>query len=164
MHTTKTSPYVDGEGRSFGLDHLFLLCSNYAMTDRPASWRMPTPKQMEKPATLVGRRTAVARPLGPSDEMPPEYWNALLSDACPDARPSGPSIRMQRLSKIPWHVLRVSCRRCQRIVEIQKTDAIRLYGAQAIWKEVGQRLLDDTCQRRTGRHEEDGCWPGFDMP
>jgi hypothetical protein len=27
---------------------------------------------------------------------------------------------------------------------------------------VGQRLLDNTCPHRTGRHEEDGCWPGWD--
>jgi hypothetical protein len=25
-------------------------------------------------------------------------------------------------------------------------------------------LLDDTCQQRTGRHEEDGCWPTFEAP
>ena len=43
-----------------------------------------------------------------------------------------------------------------------KVDAIRLYGMQAVWKTVGQRLLDDTCAQRTGRHEEDGCWPAFD--
>ena len=24
-----------------------------------------------------------------------------------------------------------------------------------------ERLLDDTCQQRAGRHEEDGCWPVF---
>jgi len=48
-------------------------------------------------------------------------------------------------------------------VEIQTVDAVRLYGANAIWKDVGQRLLDDTCQQRTGRLEEDGCWPAFDM-
>ena len=59
-------------------------------------------------------------------------------------------------------MLRVSCRRCARIVEIQKADAVRLAGAQAVWKDVGQRLLDDTCQQRTGRHEEDGCWPSFE--
>ncbi|MBB4261458.1 hypothetical protein GGD64_005508 [Bradyrhizobium sp. CIR3A] len=22
-------------------------------------------------------------------------------------------------------------------------------------------MLDNTCQNRTGRHEEDGCWPAF---
>jgi hypothetical protein len=68
------------------------------------------------------------------------------------------------ISEIPRHVLRVSCRRCERTVEIQTVDAVRLYGGKAIWKDVAQRLLDDTCQQRTGRHEEDGCWPAFETP
>jgi hypothetical protein len=34
---------------------LFLLCSNYRVTNRPASWRMPTPKQMEKLAAEASR-------------------------------------------------------------------------------------------------------------
>jgi hypothetical protein len=29
--------------------------------------------------------------------------------------------------------------RCLRIVEIQKLDAIRFYGPQAVWKDVGKR-------------------------
>jgi hypothetical protein len=33
---------------------------------------------------------------------------------------------------------------------------------KATWKDVALRLLDDTCQVRTGRHEEDGCWPSFE--
>jgi hypothetical protein len=49
----------------------------------------------------------------------------------------------------------------ERVVEIQAVDAVRLYGSNGIWKDVAQRLLDNTCQQRTGRHEEDGCWPGF---
>ena len=44
------------------------------------------------------------------------YWPA----ACADARPSGPTIRMRRLSQIPRHLLRISCRWCKRIVEVQK--------------------------------------------
>ena len=48
------------------------------------------------------------------------------------------------------------------IVEIQKVDAVRLYGTNAIFKDVAQRLLDNTCQQRTGRHEKDGCWPSFE--
>jgi hypothetical protein len=52
--------------------------------------------------------------------------------------------------------------RCGRIIEIQKINAARLYGPRAAWKDVGQRLLDDTCNQRTGRHEEDGCWPAFE--
>jgi hypothetical protein len=73
-------------------------------------------------------------------------------------------MRQRRLSEIPRHVLRVSCRRCERTVEIQTADAVRLYGGDAVWKDVAQRLLDDTCQQRTGRHEEDGCWPAFETP
>jgi hypothetical protein len=62
---------------------------------------------------------------------------------------------------IPRHVLRVECIRCARIVEIQKADAVRFYGPHAVWKDVGQRLLDQTCSNRTGRLEEDGCWPDW---
>jgi hypothetical protein len=44
-------------------------------------------------------------------------------------------------------------------VEIQTADAVRLYGGNAVCKDVAQWLLDNTCQHRTGRHEEDGGWP-----
>jgi hypothetical protein len=47
--------------------------------------------------------------------------------------------------------------RCFRIVEIQRLDAVRLYGLHAVWKDVGQRMLDDGCQHRSGNREEDGC-------
>jgi hypothetical protein len=76
--------------------------------------------------------------------------------------PSNGGVNLGRFVTIQRNVLRVSCRRCARIVEIQKADAVRLYGQDAIWREVGQRLLDNTCQQRTGRHEEDGCWPSFE--
>lgn len=136
------------------------------MTDRPASWRMPTPKQMEKLAAAAAVRANVplVRTPGPGDEMPPEYWQAVLDDADGDPGPPapGPSLRMQRLAEIRRHLLRVGCRRCGRTVEIQKADAIRLYGPAATWGAVGQRLLDNTCPERTGRHEEDGCWPQFE--
>jgi hypothetical protein len=123
---------------------------------------MPTPKQMEKLAASIGRDTVATPPLGPEDEMPDEYWHAVLNDAHFETRSSGRSSPGQCLSEIPQHVLRVCCRRCERIVEIQKADAIRLYGPRASWREVGQRLLNNTCQHRTGRHEEDGCWPAFE--
>ncbi|UPK12178.1 hypothetical protein IVA93_02845 [Bradyrhizobium sp. 155] len=134
------------------------------MTDRPASWRTPTPKQMQKMAAAVGREAPLARGLAPDDDLPPEYWQAVLEDPRADAgRPGpGPSGRLLRLSQIPQHILRVGCRRCGRTVEIQKVDAVRLYGQDAVWKDVGQRLLDNTCTQRTGRHEEDGCWPSFE--
>jgi hypothetical protein len=130
------------------------------MTDRPASWRMPTPKQMEKLATEAARRP------GPSAAAPdaplPAEWESVFKDPRADA--TGTQKRQRRLSEIQRHVLRVSCRRCERTVEIQTADAVRLYGGNAVWKDVAQRLLDNTCQQRTGRHEEDGCWPAFEMP
>ena len=134
------------------------------MTDRPASWRIPTPKQMEKLAAAVGREPRTTRTPGPADAMPLEYWESVLNDPRADdrPRPTEPSIRTLRLAEIHQHILRVSCTRCGRTVEIPKADAVRLAGAQAVWKDVGQRLLDDTCSERTGRHEEDGCWPSFE--
>ena len=142
---------------------MFMLCSNRDMTDRPASWRMPTRKQMEKLAvTAAARGNVPPTPTpGPGDEMPPEYWHSIMKDAAADASPRH-SIRTQRLYEIQRHLLRVGCRRCGRTVEIQTADAARLYGGETEWKTVGQRLLDNTCQQRTGRHEEDGCWPSFE--
>ena len=108
---------------------------------------MPSPKQMEKlAAAAVRRNVPVARTPGPADEMPPEYWQAVLNDPLADGRPgtTGRSVRTLRLSEITQHILRVSCRRCGRTVEIQKADAVRLAGAKAVWKDFGQRLLDDT--------------------
>jgi hypothetical protein len=128
------------------------------MTDRPASWRMPTPKQMEKLAAEAARRPSLPA-AAPDAPLPAEYWDLLLKD--PRA---GAQMRQRPLAEIQRHVLRVSCRRCERIVEIQTVDAVRLYGGKAIWKNVAQRLLDDTCQQRTGRHEEDGCWPALEKP
>ena len=131
------------------------------MTDRPASWRMPTPKQMEKLAAEVVRRPA-APAAAPDAPLPAEYWDSVLKD--PHAQADRAWMRQRRLTEIQRHVLRVSCRRCERTLEIQTVDAIRLYGGNAVWKDVAQRLLDNTCQQRTGRHEEDGCWLAFETP
>jgi hypothetical protein len=121
---------------------------------------MPTPKQMEKMASHMGRNAPPKPVLGPNDDLPAEYWQALLDDRRAESGP-GPSLPALRLSQLPQHILRVSCRRCGRVVEIQKADAARLYG-DARWKDVGQKLLDNTCQvRRGGRYEEDGCWSQF---
>lgn len=131
------------------------------MTDRPASWRMPTPKQMEKLAAEAARRPAA--PSGaPDAPLPAEYWESVLKN--PRAIATEAQMRQRRLSEMQRHVLRVTCRRCERIVEIQTADAVRLYGGNAVWKDVAQRLLDNTCLQRTGRHEEDGCWPAFETP
>lgn len=127
---------------------------------------MPTSKQMDKMAAAVGRKAPTVRGLAPDDDLPPEYWQALLDDVGADGGNPGPTApgRLLRLSEIPQHLLRAGCRRCGRTVEIQKADAARLYGSDAIWRDVGQRLLDNTCSQRTGRHEEGGCWPSYDMP
>jgi len=116
---------------------------------------------MEKMALAVGRKAPPAATLAPDDDLPPEYWQALLEDARADARSPTPSSGALRLTDMSQHLLRVSCRRCGRTVEIQKVDAVRLYSERAYWKNVGLRLLDDTCTQRTGRHEEDGCWPSY---
>lgn len=136
------------------------------MTDRPASWRMPTRKQMQQMAAALARKPPSVRGLAPDDDLPAEYWQALMDDPRASAGRSEPAAsgRPQRLSQIPQHLLRVGCRRCAKIVEIRKVDAVRLYGPEAIWREIGRRLLDDTCTQRTGRHEEDGCWPSYDLP
>ena len=126
---------------------------------------MPTPKQMEKLAAAAAAtgNTRPVRAPGPGEEMPPEYWQALMEHPLAEAKPRTASpTRALRLSEVHQHILRLSCRRCSRTVEIQKADAVRLYGPEAAWKNVGQRLLDNTCQQRTGRHEEDGCWPEFE--
>ena len=122
---------------------------------------MPTPKQMEKLAAEAARRPAPS-PGSPDAPLPAEYWESVLKD--PRANETGAQKRQRCLSGIQRHVLRVSCRRCERTVEIQTADAVRLYGGNALWKDVAQRLLDNTCQQRTGRHEEDGCWPAFETP
>lgn len=133
------------------------------MAIHQASWRFPTRQQMEKLAASpeTSRETASTPAVGPADDLPVEYWRSLLEDPRVEVRP-GPSGAALRLSQIPQHLLRVGCRRCGRTVEIQKADAARLYGPDAVWKNVGQRLLDDTCSQRTGRYEEDGCWPAFE--
>ncbi|UQR62980.1 hypothetical protein LRP30_40655 [Bradyrhizobium sp. C-145] len=136
------------------------------MTDRPASWRFPTMKQIQKLASdlRVDQKRPPAPAVGPADDLPVEYWQALLDDPRADgANLRGrPPERSLRLDQIPSHLLRVGCRRCGRTVEIQKVDAVRFYGPDAAWRNVGQRLLENTCSERTGRHEEDGCWPLFE--
>jgi hypothetical protein len=134
------------------------------MTDRPASWRMPTRKQMEKMAAALSSKAPVTPALAPGDDLPAEYWQALLAHAGTEGEPAESSIAMLRLAEISRHLLRVGCRRCGRTVQIQKVDALRLYGQHALWKDVGQRLLNNTCSQRNGRHEEDGCWPSFGAP
>lgn len=124
---------------------------------------MPTPKQMERLAAKPSPPRPELTPAGGlTDEMPPGYWDAVLSDHRAQSQPTGKPLQQRCLADISLHVLRVSCSRCERIVEIQRVDAIRMYGGGALWKDVGHRILDNTCDHRSGSREEDGCWPSFD--
>src|SRR5712664_4623097 len=73
-----------------GLDLLFLLCSKPGMSDRPASWRIPNPKQMEKLAAEAARR-----PAAPDARLPAEYWESVLND--PRAGANGAQMRRRPL-------------------------------------------------------------------
>ncbi|XAT71593.1 hypothetical protein LRC39_15060 [Rhodopseudomonas sp. P1] len=131
------------------------------MSDRPASWRMPTPRQMERLAEAAVRKEC-GGDLRPDDNLPEDYWRAILADARAQGAPAA-SIARRRVSDVTSASLRVSCRRCGRLVEIGAGDAGRLYGAGTALKDVARRLLDGTCESRTGRYEEDGCWPSVEM-
>lgn len=118
-------------------------------------------KQIDRLAnTAQPQRKPSAPDTAPSAPIPDDLWQSLLTDPRAAGKPKQP-IQQCRLADIQQHVLRVECRRCSRTVEMQKLDAVRFYGPEAIWKNVGQRLLDRTCTNRTGRHEEDGCWPDW---
>ena len=131
------------------------------MSDRPASWRMPTPRQMEKLAVEAARRGCVGD-LRPDENLPEDYWRVILADARAQGAPPA-SIARRRVSDVTSASLRVSCRRCGRLVEIGTADAGRLFGAGTALKDVARRLLEGTCESRTGRYEEDGCWPSVEM-
>ena len=79
---------------------------------------MPTPKQMEKLAAEARRQGP--SPPAPDAPLPAEYWESVLKDPRADA--TGAQLRQRRLSEIQRHVLRISCRRCERTVEIQTAD------------------------------------------
>lgn len=115
--------------------------------------------EMEKLASKRSRTVRTSDP-APDEALPDASWDAVLHDPRAVSRPGVPTSQ-RRLSEIPRELLRVECSRCFRIIEIQRLDAIKLYGQRAVWREVGQHLLDGGCQHRTGSHEDDGCWPDF---
>jgi hypothetical protein len=139
---------------------------------RPADWRFPNEKQAR--AEETARRMKAAAPEvtfntveshsptpGPADPMPDSYWDALLADPRAGAGAPRTSLAQQRLADIKQHLLRVSCRRCDRIVEIQTADAVRLFGGAVTWKDAGLKILDANCNARTGNRDDDGCWPDY---
>lgn len=117
---------------------------------------MPSQKQWEDQST-DGPTVAEAEDRGLSPL--PSEWDEVLKD--PEARRI--PIQQRRLSEIPRHVLRVVCSRCDRIVEIPTLDAVRLYGPHAIWKDVGQNLLENGCRQQTGQ-QYNGCAPSSASP
>ena len=94
---------------------------------------MPTPEQTEKLAADV-EKGAAKGVVGAGDPSSEAYWAAVLQD--PRAESQVFPVQNRHLSYISRHVLRVSCRRCDRIIEIQRSDAVRLYGGHTVWKDV----------------------------
>jgi len=117
---------------------------------------------MERPAAAAARQATLGGPRHDQAEMSPEHWQSVLNDPSAGQGRAGVAVGQRRLSEIGRHLLRVSCRRCDRIVEIQTADATRLFGANAIWKDVALRLLDEGCRQRTGSRNDDGCWPAME--
>ena len=128
---------------------------------RVADWRFPSEKQARADETSRLMQAASAAPdPAPDQELPDNYWDALLSDSRARGRPALP-IEQRRLSEILPYVLRVECDKCFRIIEIQTSDAVRLYGPHAIWKDAAMKLFEGSCTARTGNRDDDGCWPYF---
>jgi hypothetical protein len=51
------------------------------MIDRPASWRMPTHKQMEKLASKPNSLPEPPIPMpDPADDLPEAYWESIIRD------------------------------------------------------------------------------------
>ncbi|MGY4432841.1 hypothetical protein ACVWWO_005318 [Bradyrhizobium sp. F1.13.1] len=63
------------------------------------------------------------------------------------------------LAEIRSPELKVECLKCFRVVSITSAEALQCYDPGSHWKAIAVRLLADGCMHRTGRHEEDGCWP-----
>lgn len=120
-----------------------------------AYWRMPSSKELQR--LTQSQRSKDRSPALSEDSALDGWWEAVLDDPRAYGVPRIP-IQQRRLSEIPRELLRVGCSRCGRVVEIKTSDAIRFAGPHATWREVGERLLAEGCQYRTGRHEEDGCW------
>ena len=123
---------------------------------RCAEWRFPTAKQSK--AEETARRMAENQRSRVSVDDEDAWWAAVLRD--PRAGTDRPAARLT-LGEIQAKELSVSCLRCTRGVREYRRDLIARWGADALWKCVGQRLLSERCEHQTGRHGEDGCRPDF---
>lgn len=91
---------------------MFSICSNSWHEQTPSELAHAVPRQMENlEADALRKQTSSSA--GPqSTDMPPEYWDAVLSDPSAGARPSGGvPVQQRRLSEIPRDVLRVTLSR-----------------------------------------------------
>ena len=106
------------------------MCSRLVSTTRPI-WRM-TAKASWPTFPSVGTDQIPLIDLAAVDELVDLDRQAVLNDPLADRRPrpARPSIRTLRLAEIHQHILRVSCSRCGRTLEIQKADAVRLAGCK----------------------------------
>ena len=121
---------------------------------------MPSPKQMEKLAReRRARDNGEPTEVTPDQPPPAEWWDSVLTDPRAAGKPWLP-IEQRRLSEVPRELLRLECLKCLRCIEIQRADAIRLYGPHAVLKDVAMALLEQGCRARSGSHE-DGCWPNW---
>ncbi|MGY2938450.1 hypothetical protein ACVWZ6_008052 [Bradyrhizobium sp. GM6.1] len=121
---------------------------------RAADWRFPTPKQAKAEETARRLAEAQRRRAGVTDED--AWWAAVLADSRAETRKP---IGSRTLAEIRDSELRVECLKCFRVVALSREEALARYDGGSLWREVAVRLLADGCQQRTGRHEEDGCWP-----
>lgn len=94
-------------------------------------WLSGARKQIDELADVAQQRTTSAPDPAPADSMPDAMWQSLLDDPRAAGKPSVP-IHQCRLADIQKHVLRVECLRCSRIIEIQRAEAIRYFGVDAI--------------------------------
>ena len=86
----------------------------------------------------------------PGDPLPPEYWGSVLKD--PRAGVTGVQLPQRRLSEIQ----RQSPARLLPTLRAVpwKSRPSTLFAStagKALWKDVGQRLLDDTCLGEDGQ-------------
>jgi hypothetical protein len=121
---------------------------------RCAEWRFPTAKQQKTEETARCLAEAQRRRAGVDDEE--AWWQSVLADQRAETRKP---IGSRTLAEIRASVLRVECLKCFRVVQLTREEALARYDGGSLWREVAMRLLADGCAHRTGRHEEDGCWP-----
>jgi hypothetical protein len=117
------------------------------MTDRPASWRMPTPNQMEKLAAEAVRRPAVPA-AAPNEALPPHIGTRCLETLAP-ARPAprcGNDV-FRRSSACAARLLPA----LERTVEIQIVDAVRPYAG----RRSGRRSRSGSSTIRASNAQDD---------